>query len=66
MKKKIVYLTEVTETITIPKEFEFYFKKDEFDWTEKEVDLFEDKFGEAISNLLSYKIADGSDFNFED
>lgn len=66
MKKKVTYLTEITETITIPKQFEFYFKKNEWDWTEKELNLLEDEFGTTISNLLSYKITDDSDLDFED
>jgi len=41
MKAIISQKTWVTKTIEVPKEWEFYFTKDECEWTNKEWDLFE-------------------------
>lgn len=41
MKAIISQKVWVTKTIEVPKKWEFYFTKDESDWTNKEWDLFE-------------------------
>lgn len=41
MRVTISQKTWVTKTIEVPKEWEFYFTKDESGWTDKEWDLFE-------------------------
>ena len=41
MKVTISQKTWVTKTFEVPKKWEFYFTKDEGDWTNKEWDLFE-------------------------
>lgn len=43
MRVEISYTKTVTEIITVPKEWEFYFKKDEDDYTNKEWDIIENK-----------------------
>lgn len=43
MKVEINYVTMVTEIITVPKEWEFYFKKDESEYTDKEWNTLYDK-----------------------
>lgn len=43
MKVEISYVTTVTEVVTVPKEWEFYFKKDEDEYTDKEWDILEGK-----------------------
>ena len=45
MKAVIERRTWVTETIEVPKEWEFYFFKDFCDWTTEECELFDDKGG---------------------
>lgn len=42
MKVKISYLVEVDNWFDVPKEFEFYFTKDEEDWTDDEWYVTED------------------------
>lgn len=48
MKVEINYVTIVTEVVTVPKEWEFYFKKDESEYTDKEWDVLE---GQPFLNL---------------
>ena len=43
MKVEISYPTIITEVVTVPKEWEFYFKKDESEFTDKEWDILEGK-----------------------
>ena len=43
MKVEISYVTTVTEVVTVPKEWEFYFKKDESEFTDKEWNIFDNK-----------------------
>lgn len=42
MKINLSYLVEVDNWFDVPKEFEFYFTKDEEDWTDYEWDITED------------------------
>ena len=44
MKVEISYIKRVTEVITVPKEWEFYFRKDEDDWTNEEWDITENEY----------------------
>lgn len=43
MKIQINYVTTGTEVVTVPKEWEFFFKKDEGEYTDKEWDVLEGK-----------------------
>lgn len=43
MKVSITYVVEKTETFDVPKEWEFYFKKDEDDYTDEEWDRLQDE-----------------------
>ena len=40
MKVNVSYLVEVNNWFDIPKEFEFFFTKDEDDWTDDEWDAY--------------------------
>lgn len=40
MKIEISYIKRCSEVITIPEQFEFFFKKDKEDYTDKEWELF--------------------------
>ena len=42
MKVNVSYLVEVDNWFDVPKEFEFFFTKDEEDWTDDEWDVAED------------------------
>lgn len=42
MKVNVSYLVEVENWFDVPKEFEFFFTKDEEDWTDDEWDVTED------------------------
>lgn len=42
MKVKVSYLVEVDNWFDVPKEFEFFFTKNEEDWTDYEWDITED------------------------
>lgn len=44
MKVEISYIKRVTKVITVPKEWEFYFRKDEDDWTDEEWDRTENEY----------------------
>lgn len=41
MKVKVSYLVEVENWFDVPKDFEFFFTKDEDDWTDGEWDVTE-------------------------
>ena len=43
MKAKISYTQTFTETITVPKEWEFWFTKDEIEYTNKEWDMIDNR-----------------------
>lgn len=43
MKVEISYPKIITEIITVPKEWEFYFTKDESEYTDKEWNILEHK-----------------------
>ena len=49
MKVKISYLVEVDNWFDVPKEFEFFFTKDEEDWTDDEWYITEDSI---VSQIL--------------
>lgn len=59
MKATITYLVEKTKTITIPKEYEFFFTKDVYDFTNKELDKME-KFNKVFIKLLGEKYIEDS------
>ena len=50
MKLKVSYLVEVDNWFDVPKEFEFFFTKDEEDWTDDEWDVTEN--GSIVSQIL--------------
>ena len=50
MKVNVSYLVEVDNWFDVPKEFEFYFTKDEEDWTDDEWDVTEN--GSIVSQIL--------------
>ena len=50
MKVKVSYLVEVDNWFDVPKEFEFFFTKDEEDWTDDEWDVTE--YGSIVSQIL--------------
>ena len=41
MKVKVSYLVEVENWFDVPKDFEFFFTKDEEEWTDEEWDITE-------------------------
>lgn len=43
MKVEISYTVTKTEVITVPKEWEFYFKKDEGDYTDEEWNILDNR-----------------------
>lgn len=57
MKVNVSYLVEVDNWFDVPKEFEFFFTKDEEDWTDYEWDITEDGI---ISQIL---MRNNIDFN---
>lgn len=59
MKATITYLVEKTKTIIVPKEYEFFFKKSEYDFTNKELNKME-KFNEVFIKLLGEKYVEDS------
>ena len=50
MKVNVSYLVEVDNWFDVPKEFEFFFTKDEEDWTDDEWDITEN--GSIVSQIL--------------
>lgn len=50
MKVNVSYLVEVDNWFDVPKEFEFFFTKDEDDWTDDEWDVTE--YGSIVSQIL--------------
>lgn len=50
MKVNVSYLVEVDNWFDVPKEFEFFFTKDEEDWTDDEWDVTEN--GSIVSQIL--------------
>ena len=50
MKVNVSYLVEVDNWFDVPKEFEFFFTKDEEDWTNDEWDVTEN--GSIVSQIL--------------
>lgn len=57
MKVEISYVVEKTETFDVPKEWEFYFKKDEDDYTDEEWDRLQDEpFLNKFSNWDNFEI----------
>jgi len=57
MKVEISYVVEKTEIFEVPKEWEFYFKKDEDDYTDEEWDRLQDKpFLNKFSNWDNFEI----------
>ena len=50
MKVNVSYLVEIDNWFDVPKEFEFFFTKDEEDWTDDEWDVTE--YGSIVSQIL--------------
>ena len=50
MKVNVSYLVEVDNWFDVPKEFEFFFTKDEEDWTDDEWNVTEN--GSIVSQIL--------------
>ena len=50
MKVNVSYLVEVENWFDVPKEFEFFFTKDEEDWTDDEWDVTENS--SIVSQIL--------------
>ena len=50
MKVNVSQLVEVDNWFDVPKEFEFFFTKDEEDWTDDEWDVTE--YGSIVSQIL--------------
>lgn len=50
MKVKLSYYKPITETFNVPKEWEFFFKKNECDWTDEEWELSE--WGDGICKSI--------------
>lgn len=57
MKVNVSYLVEVDNWFDVPKEFEFFFTKDEEDWTDDEWDVTENGI---VSQIL---MRNNIDFN---
>ena len=59
MKVKVSYLVEAENWFDVPKEFEFFFTKDEEDWTDDEWDITENGI---VSQILMRNNIDFEDW----